>query len=53
MWEWLAENYVTLIAAGAVVLLIAGAAFVLIRDKKKGKSCCGDCAHCGGCCNRK
>lgn len=21
----------------------------LIRDKKNGKSCCGDCSRCGGC----
>lgn len=35
----------------AVVALIAGAAiWVMIRDKKKGKSSCGgDCAKCKGC----
>ncbi|MDO5337180.1 MAG: FeoB-associated Cys-rich membrane protein [Eubacteriales bacterium] len=41
------------IAAGAVVLLLAGAAIAsMIKDKKNGKSlqCGGDCKHCGGHC---
>ena len=35
---------------GSVVLLAAGAAlWKIIADKRKGKSCCGDCSKCRGC----
>ena len=53
MWNWLAENYVTIIALLGVALLIAGAVFILLKDRKKSRSSCGGCcASCpyGGCC---
>ena len=47
MWTWIIENYVTIIALAAVLLLIAGAILILARDRKKGKSSCGcNCANC-------
>ena len=48
MWDWLAENYITLIALTAVGLLIAGAVILLLRQRKKG-SCGGGCASCPYC----
>ena len=54
MFEWIAENAATVIAA-AVVLIVAGfAVFSLVKDKKRGSGgCTGNCATCGmGCsCN--
>ncbi len=41
------------IALLAVWVIIA--AVYMVRRKKKGKSitCCGDCASCSSCCNKK
>ncbi len=40
----------TVLVLLGVCLLAAGAAFVLRRDKKQGKSSCGgNCASCGAC----
>lgn len=33
------------VLAGIVALVIRS----MIRSKKNGKSCSGDCGHCGGC----
>lgn len=56
MWTWIADNIVTVITLLAVLLIIAGAITVLIKDRKKGKSSCGgNCAHCpmgGSCCKK-
>ena len=35
------------IILGAVMLIVAIAAFFTVRRKKRG-SCCGDCANCAG-----
>ena len=38
----------------AVLVLIVGAAvFFAIRQRKKGKRCCGDCAGCGDACEKR
>ena len=40
----------TILVLLGVLLLAAGAAFVLRRDKKQGKSSCsGNCGACGAC----
>ncbi len=44
---WLAENITTIIICFVLVLIVALAVFSIVRDKKKGKSCCG--GSCGGC----
>lgn len=43
-------SLVSWIAIIIVALLLAGAIFVLVKDKKEGKSSCGGyCAGCMGC----
>lgn len=39
------------IALGIVILVIAGAIAILIRDHRSGKCSCG-CDGCSGCCGR-
>lgn len=47
MWNWIVNNYVTIIALAGVLLLVGASIAVLIRDKRKGKSSCGgNCANC-------
>jgi len=53
--EWLKANLLTI----AILLVLAGAVFAivfsLIRDKRKGRTSCGNnCAHCAmaGTCHR-
>ena len=47
MLAWLMDNYLTLIICAVLVLLVTGAVWVLVRDRKKGKSSCG--GSCGSC----
>lgn len=47
MFEWITDNLITILALAAVLLLIAGAIFTLVRDKKRGVSSCG--SRCAGC----
>ena len=42
MHPWLG----TAIVLFLVGLMIAGLIYAMIRDKKRGKGCCGGCAHC-------
>ena len=47
MFDWLKDNILTI----GILLILAAAVFAivfsLIRDKKKGRSSCGNnCAHC-------
>ena len=47
MISWITANIGTLVAAAFVTAVIIAACYVLIKDKKKGKSSCGSgCAHC-------
>ena len=47
MFEWIAGNYVTVIAILVLAAVIAGAVWSVVRDKKKGRSSCGaGCANC-------
>lgn len=39
----------TAIVGGALALIVILIVWKLIRDKRRGKSCCGDCDHCRGC----
>ncbi len=42
-----------------IVLIVLTAAFLAlavffaVRNKKRGKSCCGDCCRCAGCAGKK
>ncbi|MBR0232243.1 MAG: FeoB-associated Cys-rich membrane protein [Clostridia bacterium] len=54
MFEWIADNAVTLIAAAAVLICAGLAVFSLVKSKKRRggcSSCTGDCAACGMCCS--
>ena len=42
MHPWLG----TAIVLFLVGLMIAGLIYAMIRDKKRGKGCCGGCTHC-------
>ena len=51
MMAWLSANLVNIILTAAVVLIVGLLIFVLVRDKRAGKSSCGgSCAGCGGNC---
>ena len=50
MMSWLSANLVNIALIAAVALLVYFCARSLIRDKKAGKTCGGNCASCGGAC---
>lgn len=37
------------ILLGLVAAVVGLAVFVAVRNRKKGKRCCGDCSGCTGC----
>ena len=41
-------NLVDIILIVLIAAAVTGALFVMIRDKKKGRGCCGNCSCCGG-----
>ena len=51
MLAHIADNALTIIVIGIILLLVGIAIFTLVRDKKKHKDACtGNCASCGvGC----
>ena len=53
MMAWLSANLVNIILTAVIVLIVGLLIFVMVRDKKAGKSSCGgncaSCASCGGC----
>ncbi len=50
MLAFVAGNLGTILITLFLVLIVAGAVFSLINDKKKGRSSCGgSCAHCKMC----
>ncbi len=50
MMGFLAENYGTITAGAAVLIIVALIITNMVKNKRAGKhSCAGDCAHCGGC----
>ena len=56
MISWIVANAGTIAAALIVLAVAGGALFVVLRDKKRGKSSCGcNCAHCAmaGSCHGK
>lgn len=55
MLEWLLANAATIIVCLILVLVVALIIVKLVKDKKSGKSSCGNnCAHCAmaGACHR-
>ncbi len=56
MWQWISTYYGTVLICLALVLIVGGIIFSLIRNRKRGKSSCGcNCAHCAmaGSCHKK
>jgi len=55
MFAWIAENAVTIIAVAVVLIICASAVAVLVKDRKKGGVCTGNCASCrmGGSCHKE
>ena len=51
MFEWIANNAVTVIAVVVILIVVGFAVFSLARDRKRGSGgCTGNCATCGmGC----
>ncbi len=47
MIHWIISNIATIIICLVVLAVVALAVFVLVRDKKQGKSSCG--GNCGCC----
>lgn len=52
--SWLTANAGTIFVCALLLAMVAGLILVLIRDKKRGKSCCGGCSGCAmqGACNQ-
>ena len=47
MLTWISENLATILICLALVLMVVGILIGMRRDKKKGKSTCGNnCVHC-------
>lgn len=45
--NWFIENWGTIVTLLAVLAVVAGVIFIMLRDKKQGRSSCGNkCAHC-------
>ena len=51
MLTWIAENAATVIVLAAVAAVIALAVRSLIKQKKSGAVCTGNCATCGMSCH--
>ena len=51
MFQWIAENALTVIVIAAVLAMAGAAVLSLVKGKKSKKCCCtGNCATCGmGC----
>ena len=57
MFEWIANNYGTLIVAAVLAAVIVLVVVKTVKDKKKGKTSCGcgcaNCAMAGSCHSKK
>ncbi len=47
MFTWIIQNFATIIISAMLALVLAAITIKIIRDRKKGKSSCGNgCGHC-------
>lgn len=47
MFAWVSENLGTIVISVVLLAIVAAIIVSMIRDKKKGKSTCGNnCSHC-------
>ena len=53
MLAWISANLINIVLTAVIVLVVALLIFVMVRDRRAGKSSCGcscaNCASCGGC----
>ena len=52
MLNWIAANSGDIIVLSVLALVVTAVILGMLRDKKKGKGCCGGCSGCsaaGGC----
>lgn len=50
MISWFLGNLGTIVISFLLLLIVAGIILIMIRDKKKGRSCCGgNCTSCKLC----
>ena len=51
MLAWFSANLINIVLTAVIVLIVGLLIFVMVRDKRAGKSSCGcSCASCGGNC---
>lgn len=55
MIEWISNNIGTIVVVAIVIAIVVLLSISLVKDKKKGKSCCGGCRGCSmsGSCKSK
>lgn len=46
IFAWLSANLATILICAVLIAVVALLIYSLIRDKKKGKSCCSGCSGC-------
>ena len=47
MLDWVYSNWANILVIGVVILLVAAAVIVMVRDRKAGRNSCGcNCANC-------
>ena len=46
MLSWIGANIGTILVALVLLAAVVGIVLVMKRDKKRGKSPCGNCGHC-------
>ena len=51
MIGWIAANAVTIITVAVLLVIVGIAVFVLLKDKKRGGVCTGNCATCSMACS--
>ena len=53
MLAWISANLINIVLTAVIVLIVGLLVFLMVRDKRAGKSACGgncaNCASCGGC----
>ena len=49
VFDWIVAHSGDVIVLSGIALVVAAVIMGMLRDKKKGKSCCGGCSGCSGC----
>ena len=44
--KWLSQNLPSVCLLAALIALVAGLIYSLVRSKRSGRSCCGGCSGC-------